>query len=194
MSRELANPLQALIEKAAESSPKVTGEVERHAARVAHAATGTALVLADVSGSMSESAGSRSKYDLLREALDQALRPGDDLIAFSSTPRRVDSPQHLPYPSGGTALHLALSETVKAQPGVTLVISDGQPDDAEAAIREAAKLKGRIDVIYVGPDDDADAIAFMRRLAAAGGGRCHVHDLRRARAALAPIIRGALPG
>lgn len=192
MSREIANPLQALIQKAAETSPKHTGEVERHAARATWAASGTALILADVSGSMSESAGTRSKYDLLREALDQAARPGDDIVAFSSTARRIDSPQHLPYPSGGTALHLALAEAVATQPGVTLVISDGQPDDADAALTEAAKLRGLVNVVYCGPDDDHEAIAFMRRLAAQGGGRCYVHDLRHVRAALGPVIRGAL--
>ena len=119
---------------------------------------------------------------------------GDGLVAFAGRPQRLATVADLPAPLGGTALELALSEAVTSQPEVTLVISDGQPRHAEAALSEAGKLKGTLNVVYCGPDDDLAAIAFMRRLAAQGGGRCWVYDLRReaARAQLEAGVRGAL--
>ena len=58
-----------------------------------------------------------------------------------------------------------------------MVISDGQPDDPARALAIARKFRGAIDVLYVGPDSDAAAIAFMRQLAAAAGGEVIVNDI-----------------
>lgn len=56
--------------------------------------------------------------------------------------------------------------------------SDGQPDNAERALAVAARFRGAIDVLYVGPESDHAAIAFMRRLAGAAGGDVQMHDMR----------------
>ncbi len=188
----LAKPLQSLREL----TEGFKGEFEKHVRRV-YARHGGLLILADVSASMAERAGESSKHEVLKEVLSAVLRPGDGLIAFAGRPLRLARAADLPAPLGGTALELALSEAVKTQPEVTLVISDGQPRHAEAALSEAGKLKGVVNVVYCGPDDDLAAIAFMRQLAAQGGGRCWVYDLRReaARTQLEAGVRGALlPG
>ncbi|CAN5908074.1 hypothetical protein BH24DEI2_BH24DEI2_27260 [soil metagenome] len=193
----LAKPLQSLRELTAGLRADLEKQVRRVSMR-----HGGLLILADVSASMAERVGADatslngacSKHELLKEVLANVLRPGDGLIAFAGKPLRLATAADLPAPLGGTALELALSEAVVSQPSVTLVISDGQPRHAEAALTEAGKLKGIVNVVYCGPDDDAEALAFMHRLAAQGGGRCWVYDLRReaARAQLEAGIRGAL--
>jgi hypothetical protein len=197
-SRELSNPLQSLIAGAAKSLPATTGATARYHARLDGAGSSVAI-LADVSSSMDERAGSRRKADVLGEALVTLWPelPAARLIAFGSTAREVDSPADLPAPSGGTALHLALDAAAAHRPGRTVVISDGRPDSEDAAIAAADGVPGVIDVIYCGPDSDAQAIAFMHRLARKGGGRVVVRDIaREARPRLAPALRGllGLPG
>lgn len=194
MSRELSNPLQSLIAGAAKSLPAATGDTARFRARVEGAGAGV-VILADVSSSMDERAGRRRKCEILAEALDQ-LWPelaGARLIAFGATAAEVLSPDDLPAPSGGTALHLALDAAARPAPAKTVVISDGRPDSEEAALAAAGRLPGLIDVIYCGPDSDAQAIAFMGRLARLGAGRVWVRDVvRDSTLQLGPVIRATL--
>lgn len=77
----------------------------------------------------------------------------------------------------------------------TLVISDGSPDNATTALGLAAQFRGVIDVLYIGPENDVEAIAFMRELAAAGGGRLRIEDLSTPHGAgnLLTSIAGMLP-
>lgn len=190
-----ANPLAAIIAQAARL-PAETGATAQYKQRFASAGSAT-VVLLDCSGSMAESAGTQRRIDVLRAALDYALSGGETLVAFSSHPTEISSPAALPQPSGGTALHLALAHIQGRTPRQTLVISDGRPNDEQAALDEAARLSGQIDVIYCGPDDDAQAIAFMRRLATVGGGRVIIHDVAKhaaARAQIGASVRALLPG
>lgn len=187
-----ANPIQGLIRRAAQTLPAATGEVARFSDRMRDAGIDH-VILADVSSSMAESAGARTKFELLRAALAAAYRPGIRLVAFSSTPTPCDSPAALPDPAGSTALHLALSAAATLRPRRTLVISDGQPDNRAAALEAARELPGLIDVLFVGPDSDKDAIAFMRQLASIGGGRVVVRDIKRTPDALPGVIRTLLP-
>lgn len=174
--------------------PRETGATARAGKRAAAAGTAT-VVLADVSGSMQELAGQRAKHQLLQEALDSVLPQvaGAHVVAFNAYPVVLPPAAPLPYPAGGTALDLALDAARGLQPGRTIVISDGQPNDEHAALAAADRCPGRIDVIYVGPDCDEVAIAFMRRLARTGGGIMVVHDLRRRhQLALASTVRTVL--
>jgi hypothetical protein len=197
MPNDLTSPLAAIIAQAAKL-PATTGETARHQAEDDRRATrlvgaGTdALILADVSSSMDERAGSRRRIDILRDAVDTVLpqTPNGRLIAFHSIPSEVTL---LPEPQGGTALHLALQYAASLRPRRTLVISDGEPDDEAAALAQAEKLTGTIDVIYVGDDSNHKAIAFMRKLARAGCGRVIVKDLRRGSPALEMRQMLALP-
>ncbi len=194
MARDLSNPLQALIAGAAQALPSTTGDTDRHRARIAGAGSGV-VILADVSSSMGEAAGRRRKADLLADAIASAWPdlPGATLIAFGSTVSAVPGPSDLPPPSGGTALHLALDAAAAVHPARTLVVSDGRPDSESAALASADRLAGVIDVIYCGPDSDAEAIAFMYRLARVGCGRVVVRDVaRESRPRLDTAVRAAL--
>jgi predicted metal-dependent peptidase len=193
MPDDLVKAMQAVIDQAAKTTPARTGEVERYSQRLRTAGSAT-VVLADVSGSMAEPAGQKLKIDVLREAMQTAVPADAIIIAFSSLPRQISSAAQLPHPDGGTALHLALDEAAKHRPRYTLVITDGRPDLPEVALERVTSLPGILDVIYCGPDSDIEAILFIRKLAQAGGGQAHVHDIRQAAAqrALAPAIRAAL--
>lgn len=188
----ITNPLQALINTAAQTLPARTGVVAQHAER-ARRASRTA-VLADVSGSMSSQAwGGRSKHEVLREALS-AIDPGrHDLVAFSETAARIADAGDLPVPSGGTALDRGLEEAMRDGPGRILVISDGQPDDELAALAVARQFDGTIDVLYIGPDSDVMAMRFLEQLARCGRGQYHGSDIARATApALVSTVRTLL--
>jgi len=134
------------------------------------------VLLADVSGSMRSPAwGSQRKIDVLREAVDATRRAiACTLIAFSAKAREV---ARIPEPESNTDLVAGLRAAQTHDPGVTLVISDGQPDRPEEALALARTFRGAIDVLYVGPDSDAAAMAFMRRLADAAGGRVETSDI-----------------
>lgn len=136
----------------------------------------TVAILTDVSTSMAEAAGATSKYEILKTALRNVWPSALNarLIAFDSLPEFLADPQSLPLPRGSTALHLAIEAAQSLHPGRTLVITDGRPDDKQAALDAADKLTGRIDVIYCGPDGDIDAISFLQRLARSTGGSCVV--------------------
>ena len=160
MTRDLSNPLQSLIAGAAKALPQATGQTERFKARMNGGGQGV-VILADVSGSMSESAGSKRKIAVLQDALESLWPdlPDARLIAFSSIAATLASPADLPTPNGGTALHLGLDAARAIQPAKTVVISDGRPDSEDAALASAECLGGVIDVIYCGPDSDHEAIA-----------------------------------
>lgn len=173
MSRELTNPLQALLATAAKTLPVHTGASAPYARRTS--ATGPSVILADTSGSMGSPAwGGRRKIDILRDAVGTVRAPTDRLVIFSSRAAEVTT---IGEPDGGTALHLGLAHIEPWCPSHTLVISDGQPDNEAAAIAQAERLVGIIDVLYVGPDCDKAAMDFMRRLARIGCGRMQSADI-----------------
>lgn len=180
------NPLAGII-AAAQKLPAQTGATERAAAERARPAR--QIILADVSSSMREPAGTRRKIDVLRTALERA---GDsaEIVAFGSSVLPVARHAELPEPGGSTALHLALDYCRRATS--ILIISDGHPDDPEAALAVASQLQARIDIIYCGPEHDHEGLAFMRRLAR-GGGTAHRRSLSDPAQIGAVIERLALP-
>lgn len=174
MSNKLVSPLAAVL-KAAAKLPTTTGESARFRAR--HNGAGIArVILLDVSDSMAERAGARRRIDHLREALAQVAAPEHILIAFSSAAARIATPADLPAPSGGTALELAISEASRHNPRASLVISDGEPTNPDAALAAAELLPGTIDVIYCGDESNREAVDFMRRLARLGCGQYAGHS------------------
>jgi hypothetical protein len=168
----LTNPLQALLTRAA-ATPADTGESARYKAR--YQQTGAHVILCDVSSSMREAAGAHTRIWHLRAALDQVATPDHTLIAFASHVTPMRGPADLPQPSGGTMLDLGLAAAARHDPRATLVISDGEPNDAAAALEVARGMPGRIDVIYCGDENNHAAMQFMRDLARAGAGRVVVH-------------------
>lgn len=176
MSKALTNPLQSLVAKAATTLPAKTGAVAQHQARMQRR-QGASVILADISASMSSPAwGGQRKIDIMREAVRTVRRSKPArLFVFSESVREV---QDIPAESEShTALHKGLEHVAALDPGITLVISDGHPDKPQLALEAAKKFRGAIDVLYIGPEGDSDAILFMRRLAAAAGGEVKTYDL-----------------
>ncbi len=177
MSKALTNPLQALVKKAATSLPATTGKVATQQQRIERRVGGI-VILADISGSMESPAWSdRRKIDVLREAVDEVMLRSDcRLIAFSREAREV---KRIPDATeANTNLVAALEAARVFDPGQTLVISDGQPDNEAAALALARQFRGAIDVLYIGPDTDRAAISFMQKLAAAADGAVSINDLK----------------
>ena len=170
--------LASVVARAKAALPAETGAVARAAARPDLA------ILADVSASMGERAGTGRKVDALASSLASVLAdaPAATTIAFATLAVPVPAGAPLPAPSGGTALHLALE--AGADHRRLLVISDGQPDSADQALRVAERVAQagvRIDTLFIGSDGDREAIAFMRRLAQIGRGETLTCDIVRQR-------------
>lgn len=184
--------LQQLVKKAGQTLPAHTGAVAAQQARIDRR-QGGAVILADVSASMGGPAwGGQRKIDVLRQAVAGAMQQtGAQLIAFSAAPRNVSS---VPDPESNTNLAAALKHVHTIDPGVTLVISDGLPDNAADALAVAKTFRGVIDVLYIGPETDRAAIAFMRSLAAAAGGEVRAHDVARLGAGPAQQLIGHIAG
>ncbi|RNK52987.1 VWA domain-containing protein [Xanthomonas vasicola] len=173
MSKELTNPLQALVKKAAQTLPATTGKTALQQIKLERRA-GAVVILADVSASMdSVAADGRRKIDLLRQAV-AAARGTARLIAFSQRAREVEQ---IPEPESNTDLAGGLAAVRELDPGTTLLISDGEPDNEAAALAQARMFRGAIDVLYIGPEGNSRAIDFLRRLAAAAGGHVTINDI-----------------
>ena len=182
------------------ASPLAGLQVRPRPGRTSYAFTGTA-VLADVSGSMLYKAGDgRTRIDVLRGALADTHQVGMRLVAFSDEVTELASPARLPTPGGPTMLHLAIDHILRPPPAAVLVITDGRVDQPERALRSAEGLPAActVSALYVGPDDDRLAIAFLGELCRPRGGRVEVRDLRKllpdqsGQQAVATAIRGLL--
>lgn len=128
-----------------------------------------AIILVDTSGSMCGRPYDQACAELRKL---QADLPGKiAVIAFSDRPEFA--PGGTPrYIGSGTDLARAL-DFIHAADGCDIrfiVISDGYPDDADAALRVARRFTSRIDTVFIGEPGSAGA-AFLARLAAASGGQ-----------------------
>lgn len=134
------------------------------------------ICIVDVSGSMAidDSRNEKSRYAVACEELSnlQNTMPGRvAVIAFSDQVEFCPSGCPL-YLGGGTDLAKALRFAKVADGTVRfVVVSDGEPDDKDAALKEARGFKSRIDTVHVGPETDTRAADFLRQLAAASGGQ-----------------------
>lgn len=133
------------------------------------------IAVVDVSGSMvrHDARDNQSRYDVACQELAalQNKHPGRvAVVAFSSGVQFC--PGGVPiYEGDGTNLAGAL-RFVKVADGTVrfVVISDGEPDNAEDALAVARTFTSRIDTVYVGPEGGRGA-EFLRQLAAASGGQ-----------------------
>lgn len=129
------------------------------------------IVIVDTSGSMAanDSRGRRSRYDVACEelaALQKSL-PGK-IAVFAFSDYTEFCPAGVPrFISGGTDLAGALRFTkIADNPGRRfIVISDGQPDEPDQALKVAATYQNRIDTIYVGPEMENSGRRFLELLA-----------------------------
>src|SRR3990172_366576 len=134
------------------------------------------IIVVDTSGSMCacDSRGDRSRYDVACEELKnlQASLPGKlALLSFSDDV--IFCPSGVPFNyGGGTDLAKALKFAKVADvSGIRfIVISDGQPDSEEEALKVSKTFKAKIDTVYVGPEGGSGQ-DFLKRLAKASGGQ-----------------------
>lgn len=135
-----------------------------------------ALVLVDTSMSMEmdDCPGNRKRYEVACEQLIRLQReiPGKlGVISWSSS--AYFCPGGLPKaPFGSTNLANAL-DFVKPADGCgirLIIISDGEPDNPEAALDLAKKFSTKIDTLYCGPELGSGA-DFLKRLSALTGGQ-----------------------
>lgn len=132
------------------------------------------FLLLDCSGSMGESIeNGRAKIDALREIVKslQAKTTFTTVIFPAQTGAMISD--EIPGAGGNTPLHSALELTMKYPVRHIVIVSDGMPDDSQAALSLARDLKGRgvkIDVFYVGPRPHPGE-DFLRQLSAETGGQ-----------------------
>lgn len=157
-----------------------------------------AIVMVDVSGSMEEadSRDGQTRYQVACQELAKLQRelPGKiAVVAFSSDARFV--PGGVPPLIGaGTDLAAALHFVRPADGTVDFwIISDGEPQDEQAALDVARHFTSRINAVYVGPRGEPGA-DFLRRLARGHGGWAGaVADARQIAATVLPHMLGAHP-
>jgi len=137
-----------------------------------------ALILVDMSGSMGDrdAPGGRTRYEVAEQELRelQAALPGKiGVVAFSSDVQFC--PTGVPVRMGGGTDMAKALKFVRAADGLAkiVLISDGEPDSADATLKEARLFKHRIDTVYIGPESGpyARGREFLQRLAAATGGQ-----------------------
>ncbi len=135
------------------------------------------VVVVDQSGSMdSHDAGKgMTRRDKANEELErlQAAYPGEIVVfEFASDIAYCPGGRPTNDVGGTTNLHRALAYLRPLVDGLFdfVVITDGEPDSATEALREARKFTSPINTIYVGPED-GDGKDFLRQLAQATGGK-----------------------
>jgi Mg-chelatase subunit ChlD len=142
------------------------------------------VVIVDLSGSM-QAKDSRDRQQRYLVAFQELERLQHDLPGKIAVIGFADTAQFFPggkpvmgLCGGSTNLAGALDFARMADaPGIRfVVISDGEPNDREAALKAARKFKGKIDVIFVGPSDRPHGRKFLEQLAAASGGKTVTAD------------------
>jgi len=131
------------------------------------------VALVDISYSMDELAGregTASRWEQMVAALNnlQIQNPGKWLVVEFSTnvaPRPNGEPSK---PNGSTNLSYGLDFVLPFDGFAQIfIISDGEPDNPEAALTAAMKFRSKLNVIAVG---NAAGSEFLKTLAAATGG------------------------
>jgi hypothetical protein len=142
-----------------------------------------AVLLCDTSASMGwqDTWTGKRRIDHLAEVLAYVLSKTkvQVLCSFNSIVRehKLTTSVSLEEPQGGTDLALALRwcrNEVAPEPEQLLILSDGQPNDPDNAIRAMRMLmaawgKPPVHCYFCGDDNDAPAKAFLASLAALGG-------------------------
>jgi Mg-chelatase subunit ChlD len=150
---------------------------------------GGVVILVDVSGSMGQRGKDGPKIESLRRALEDIWHEirGAALYAFADRVTALEGPSQLPPPCGGTMLHDALERVAMDRPAQVIVITDGRPNSMLEALVAADLIPGTIDTVYIGPEDDREAIEFLRELSQRGGGKSWVNDLSKVGSLISPL-------
>ncbi len=136
------------------------------------------IILFDNSGSMEteDTPSGKSRVEVAEEHLTtvQGKYPSQvALVCFAC--RVVYAPGGYPVEVGGSTELAAALDFVRMVDdcGIKIVVvSDGEPNSKQKALKAARKFNQQIDVIYVGDESDsAGGRAFLEELAGATGGR-----------------------
>lgn len=113
------------------------------------------------------------RHAALCEALEPIRKLGR-VIAFADQTRELGQSESMPEPGStcgsGTDVARAIRHATKLNPARTILISDGSPNNADAAFEAAEQLPGILETIFVGDENDTRAKAFMREIATKCGG------------------------
>ncbi len=156
----LSSKFQQIINAASKLSPTNNNSLSYFAQRINNETSNNIVILIDVSGSMQATVenGIR-KIDILRKAVDRPLAEKECVVTFSNRAVILPNLQSIPEPMGNTDLCLGLEAAKQYNPSLLLLISDGSPDDKSAAIALAKTMACRINTLYIGEDDNYEAIA-----------------------------------
>lgn len=155
------------------------------------------FLMLDCSSSMKHKMrNGKTRIEGLREVVKgvQADRPCQ-MIAFgpnNGEGRTVFFVGGVPAPEGMTPLAEAILFAKEQNAGRVVVISDGWPDNPQAATEAAVAFGGQVDVVFVGDPGDPGA-AFLKSLAEATGGTEFDGDLSEPKALTGAVI-GLLNG
>lgn len=150
---------------------------ERKAARSAGADRN--ILLLDVSGSMAAYAeGHTRRIDALWTIV-QELRSnnvGFRCATFSDVTKWAELVE-CPELEGGTNLADAFYFVRKIEPMQITVVTDGEPNDEQAALNAAQSIGCKVNVMFVGSPSDTHAKAFCAHLASLCGGSYGANSL-----------------
>jgi hypothetical protein len=165
-------PDKAIVTVPAKGSLQATGKNETIALLQAKL-----LLICDRSASMAEQDAMHGKARYEVEdgvVLDlQSEHPGQIVIEAFAESAIVCLDGNLPYPNGGATYignALKFAEKLMKNGMRAILITDGEASDDESAVLRAAEaLRGRLDVIYVGPDRGVGR-KFLQNIASAANG------------------------
>lgn len=136
-----------------------------------------AVVMVDVSRSMSseDSRDGKSRYMVALEELAaiQERMPGKiAIIGFSHRAEFCPGGQPVFFGQGTDMTEaLKLAKILDVQGIRFIMISDGEPADADETLKIAKTYKNKIDTVFVGPEDRPFGRDFLSKLAKASGGQ-----------------------
>lgn len=116
------------------------------------------ILLIDVSLSMNDEVGEKSKFEIMQDILSNDLS-GYRTFFFSTYCQEVKF-NRLPKPYGSTNMAMAFHVVKQENPESIILITDGCPDSEALALEASKGLK--INIIYIGPDPVPD---FLKKLA-----------------------------
>ena len=139
------------------------------------------IILVDTSSSMGQNdARGGTRYEVACEELKtlQSILSGK-LAILSFSDDVIFCPNGIPYNYNGMtdlARALKFAKMGDLSSGMRfIVISDGEPNDEDEALRIAKTYKNRIDTIFVGPEGSSGE-DFLKKLARASGGQTVTAD------------------
>jgi predicted metal-dependent peptidase len=145
------------------------------------------VILCDTSGSMAANdvnvgSTTHTRIEQLIKVLEDFQ--GHEVRQFNSSVSPGPITRH--DASGGTDMALAFNAMRNEGFDHIILLTDGEPNDANASLEAAKGL--RIDTLYIGPGEPTD---FLRQLTTATGGSFNAADLAQP-AQIASAIKGLL--